>query len=736
MKWRCRLIISNGDSGKNDGLPSGDFHRLPVRRGTEPLGIAVTVLHIDFETRSAADLKEVGLDNYARDPSTDVWCMAYCIDDEPVQLWTPENEDGESFHRLYEAVYHERSHDGFRIVAHNVAFEMAIWEIMVQRYGFPAVDSIAVWECTQAMAYAMAIPASLERAAAAVGIKQQKDMAGHRLMLQMCAPKAVYNPSPNLGQTTANFEWHDEPDKLARLYEYCRQDVEVERELYTRLVPLSKKERRVWQLDYKINRRGIQVDLPAVKAASEMVLHEQDRLNVSIRKATDNVVGFTTEVARLTKWVRAQGVAIDGLAKADILDALAIDTLPERVREAMLIRQEAGRSSTAKLNKIISAAGTDGRVRGTKQYHGAGTGRWAGRTIQPDNFPRPTLTPAEVEDAIELIQRGERGKLDLLYGAPMSVAADCLRGMITASPGHALLSGDFVGVENRVLPWLAGEEWKLQAFREQDAGTGPEIYLIAAAKIYHTKPSDYTKKSPERQTGKVSELSLGYQGGLGAFRQMETSLHLDLGLTDDQINDAKNEWRMAHPMIVKYWESCENAALSAVLNPGKVFTAGAKGREVRYKKVGSFLWCGLPSQRAICYPYPKILEVETPWGDLKDAVTYMKVVSSSGAAKDKIIPDPAAHGDWQRVSSYGGKFAENNTQAFARDLLVDAMLNLDADEFDIVMHVHDEVVVEVTEDTSDCGTHAKFKKTMSEVPPYAAGLPLAVETWRGKRYRK
>lgn len=685
----------------------------------------MTTLHIDFETRSAADLKEVGLDNYARDPSTGVWCCAGAFDDNSIWLSTLQDK-----HWLSpEVTQHVK--DGGLVVAHNAAFELAIWnEIMVPRYGWPVLKPEQC-ECTQAACYAMAIPASLERAAAAVGIKQQKDMAGHRLMLQMCAPRRICPNSEEL-------EWWDEPDKLARLYEYCKQDVEVERELHKRLVPLSKKERRVWQLDYKINRRGIQMDLPAVKAASEMVLAEQDRLNQAIRKATDNVVGFTTEVARLTKWIRTQGVAIDGLAKADILDALAIDTLPERVREAMLIRQEAGRSSTAKLNKIISAAGTDGRVRGTKQYHGAGTGRWAGRTIQPDNFPRPTLTPSEVESAIALIQHGERDKLDLLYGAPMSVAADCLRGMITASPGHDLLAGDFVGVENRVLPWLAGEEWKLQAFREQDAGTGSEIYLIAAAKIYHTKPSDYTKKSPERQTGKVSELSLGYQGGLGAFRQMETSLHLDLGLTDNQINDAKNEWRAAHPMIVKYWADCENAALSAVLNPGQVFTAGAKGREVKYKRVGSFLWCGLPSQRAICYPYPKILQVETPWGELKDAVTYMKVVSASGAAKDKIIPDPAAHGDWQRVSTYGGKLAENNTQAFARDLLVDAMLRLDALGYDIVMHVHDEVVAEVSDvrDVERDMWGSEFKKLMSEVPPYAAGLPLAVETWRARRYRK
>ena len=690
----------------------------------------MTELFLDFETRSAADLKEVGLDNYARDPSTNVWCMGWTLGDDEIYLAGP-NSEGSTFGGRFMcfALYHVEK--GGTVVTHNAAFELAIWNnVMVPRYGWPELKPEQC-VCTMAMAYAMGLPGSLERAAPAAGIKQQKDAAGHRLMLQMCRPKAVYNPSPDLGQTTANFEWHDEPDKLARLYEYCKQDVEVERELYKRLVPLSEKERRVWLLDYKINRRGIMVDLPAVKAASEMVLHEQDRLNNEIREATGNIVGFTTEVARITKWVRDQGVAVEGLAKADVLDALD-GQLPEVVRTVLNIRREAGRSSTAKLNKILSAAGPDGRVRGTKQYHGAGTGRWAGRTIQPDNFPRPTLTPEEVEAAIKLIRSGEYDKLDLLYGAPMGAAADCLRGMIVAPEGCDLLAGDFANVEGRVLPWLAGEQWKLQVFRDQDAKTGPEIYLIAAAKIYHTTPAAYTKKSPERQTGKTAELAFGYQGGVGAFRTMEKSLHLDLGLTDDEVNNVKNEWRAAHPMIAGYWPECEAAAINAVLNPGVVFKAGAPGRQVRYKKVGSFLWCGLPSNRAICYPYPKILPVETPWGDTKDALTYMKVLDKNKANKEKIIPDEAAQGDWQRVSTYGGKLVENNTQAVARDLLAEALLRLDAAGFDIPMHVHDEAVAEVALDNEA----ATFAQLMAETPSWAAGLPIAVETWRGKRYRK
>lgn len=710
----------------------------------------MTVLHIDFETRSAADLKEVGLDNYARDPSTDVWCMAYCVADGPVHVWTPDI-------RGSDAVLYVQT--GSLVVAHNAAFELAIWNnVMVPRYGWPELKPEQC-ECTQAMAYAMALPGSLERAAAAVGIKQQKDMAGHRLMLKMCRPKASHK-SLDGNKNLDIHEWHDGPEDLRRLYDYCKQDVEVERELHKRLVPLSAKERKVFLLDHKINRRGIQVDLPAVKAASEMVLHEQDRLNQAIREATDNFVGFTTEVARITKWVRDRGVAIDGLAKADVLDALDGE-LPDDVRDVLNIRKEAGRSSTAKLNRILTRAGDDGRVRGIFQYHGAGTGRWAGRDIQPHNFPRPTLTPEEVDAAIARLVAGDRDGVDLLYGPPTSVVADCLRGMITAAPGHDLLAGDFANIEGRMLAWLAGEEWKLRAFRDFDAGTGPDIYKLTYSKSFSVPINEVTKE--QRQIGKVMELALGYQGGVGAFQTMAGTYGVQLvtaqeakeafdgaracgGSVWDSVEDCrralehyradhlKTLWREAHPATVKFWYAIEDAAKEACLNPGRLFQV----RDVKYKKVGSFLWCGLPSGRAICYPYPKIIEIDTPWGEKKDALTYMTVVSSSAAKKEKIIPDPAAQGDWQRVATYGGKLVENITQACARDVLADAMLRLDDAGFDIVLHVHDEIVIEAPAMEASGVDHERtaFESRMASAPTWATGLPIAVETWRGKRYRK
>jgi DNA polymerase len=729
----------------------------------------MTILHCDFETRSTLDLKEVGLDNYAKHPTTDVWCMGWAAGDHPTKIALPKD-----FRNWQSMGVFEHTETGGTVVAHNAPFELAIWNnIMVPRYGWPELKPEQC-VCTMAMAYAMSLPGALDNAAAAVGLAAQKDQAGRRLMLQMCRPRAIEGPRDPSGQDAwepEKIKWWDDEERLQKLYAYCKNDVEVERQLYKRLVPLSEKERRIWQLDYQINNRGVAVDIPTIQKAIEVVRHEQDRLNTDIRAATGNFVGFVTEVARTTQWVRSQGVDIPGLAKADVLDALELDGLPDHVRTVLQIRQEAGRSSTSKLRAFVDAASSDGRVRNTMQYHGAGTGRWAGRRIQPHNLPRPTMAQADIDAAIELLQDGSRDEIDLLYGPPMDVVANCLRGMIVAAPGHELLVGDFSNVEGRVIAWLAGEEWKLQAFRDQDAKTGPEIYLVAAGRIYNKPPTAYTKKSPERQTGKVSELAFGFQGALGAFRTMEKSLGLRLGLSDDKINEVTRAWRNAHPEIVGYWYALDTATMQAIRQPGAIKTAGAKQRQVKYRVAGSFLWCQLPSGRVLCYPYPKIgkqvfAEFKSPKGVFKmtfaalteydaavapekyaqknklelrsvgepsDVLTYMTVVSDG--AKEKVVPDPAASGKWQRVATYGGKLAENVTQAVARDLLAEALIRLDEQGFPVVMHVHDEAVCELPWDAPE-GQLQMLEQIMAEVPEWATGLPVAVEAWRGRRYRK
>lgn len=674
----------------------------------------MSTLHADFETRSTVDLTVAGLDTYSHHPDTDVWCLAYAFGDEPIEVWTPGDGFPERLRKHVES--------GGKLVGHNVGFELAVWnDVCVPRYGFPQLK-LGQCACTQAEAYAMALPGSLERAAPAAGIEARKDAGGKRLMLQMCQPRSV---SPD-----GKIVWWDEPDKVARLIEYCKQDVEVERQLHKRLVPLSPAEREVWLLDHEINNRGVQIDIATATAAQATVVAEQARLHDRLREVTGNFVGFTTEVARLTEWVRSQGVDLPGVAKADVLDALALDTLPAPVREALLIRQEAGRSSTAKLSKMLSAASADGRVRGLFQYHGASTGRWAGRRIQPHNFPRPTMDQKRIEDAIPYL--GDAEFMDNFFGKPVDVIVNCLRAMLVPAPGKDFLVGDFSNVEGRVLAWLAGEEWKLKAFRDFDAGKGPDIYLLTAARMYGVPVGALTKKSPERLVGKVSELAGGFGGGVGAFRQMEKSLHVDLGFTDAELDEKKQAWRAANPNIEHYWHEVEAAAINATLNLG-AFSAGPKGREVKFRKDGSFLWCRLPSGRVLCYPYPKIMSVTTPWGAQKDALTYFTVVSAVGGGK--VIEDPNANGTWQRISTFGGSLVENGTQAVARDLLARALLKLEAAGFPVVMHVHDEAVCEVDENLPELAL-AEFCATMSTVPTWASSLPVSVDSWRGKRYAK
>lgn len=664
----------------------------------------MTTLHIDFETYSAADLPACGLDNYANDPSTGVHCIAWCFDEEEVEVigatsrWWPQLPDRIAAH----------VRNGGTVVAHNAAFEHALWnKVCVPRYGWPVL-SIKQMRCTMAQSYAMALPGSLEKSAAALGINKQKDMAGARVMMQLAKPKpdgSFWTPE-------------EAPDKFQRLYDYCKQDVEVERALDNRMMQLSDEEQRLWVLDQIINQRGIHLDLPAIEQAIRMVEVEKARLDKEMLKTTGGVVGKCTEVQLLVKWIRTQGVELPGLAKADVIDALKIDAMPAAVRKALLLRQEAAKSSTAKLLAMKNRASRDGRVRGCFQYHGASTGRWAHRGIQPGNLPRPRKLTKDDDENVrlvyhinDLIAAGSRDELDMLYGPVMDALADGVRGMITAAPSRELIAMDFSAVEARVLAWLAAQESVLQIFR-----THGKIYEHAASGIYR-KPLDEVTKA-ERQIGKVAVLALGYGGGVGAFQSMARVYGVKV---DDALADQiKSAWRESHPKIVRYWYDLENAAINAV-QLGAAAKAGPPGREVVFKMRGSFLWCRLPSGRVLCYPYPNVKEIETPWGELKPALHFMAVAAQTNK--------------WEETKTYGGSLAENITQAVARDLLAEAMLRLEENGFPVVMHVHDEAVVEVSASSGPEAIH-QAEALMAVVPEWAKGLPLAAEGWRAFRYRK
>ena len=353
-------------------------------------------------------------------------------------------------------------------------------------------------------------------------------------------------------------------------------------------------------------------------------------------------------------------------------------------------------------------ASRDGRVRGTLQYHGASTGRWAGRGIQVQNFPRPRVAtkPKHIDDMFKHL--GERDYIDINYGPVLDAMADCLRGMLVASPGHELIAMDFSAIEARVLAWLAGEDRVLEIFR-----THGLLYESAAADIYNKNITEITKD--ERQIGKVAVLALGYGGGIGAFQSMARAYGVKMD--DARADEIKKAWRDSHKAIVRYWYELENAAINAVSFGETCRTSG----NVTFKTAGSFLWCQIPSGRVLCYPYPSVKDIKTPWDAMKPALHFMAVNGTTNK--------------WEEISTYGGSLAENITQAVARDLLAEAMTRLDERGYKTVFHAHDEVVVEIAS-SCESGALRQIEDLMSEQPHWAKGLPLAAEGWRAARYRK
>lgn len=305
-----------------------------------------------------------------------------------------------------------------------------------------------------------------------------------------------------------------------------------------------------------------------------------------------------------------------------------------------------------------------------------------------------------------------RDNIDLFHGQPMGIISDCLRGFMRAKPDHDLIGCDFSAIEARVIAWLAGEEKVLEIFR-----THGKIYEATAAGIYGVPLEEISKEDFRRQIGKVSNLALNYGGGVGAFQSM--AKNYGVKVPDQQADEIKLAWREANPAIVQFWYDLEKAAIDAVRNPGRETIAGIWNRPIKYKVSGSFLFCLLPSDRCIVYPYPKVEGVETPWGAIKDAVTYM--------GEDTFTRK------WTRMKTYGGHFAENVTQAVARDLLAEAMLRLESNNYPIILHVHDEAVLEVKK---DFGSVQEVESIMCELPAWATGLPVGGSGWRAERFRK
>jgi DNA polymerase len=671
---------------------------------------------LDFETRSTVNLKKCGADVYARHPSTGVMCTGWALGDGPVQL------DKES--NLSPAMLDHVACGG-KVVIQNAPFELAVWNYTcVPKYGWPPLDPDQTI-CTLAMSYSMALPGALADAAPALGMTENKDSEGHRIMLKLSQTRSGPNEKCKACKGTGLLgdiiecscvSWYtreSHPEDFEKLDSYCRQDINVERGLFKRLMNLSPRERELWMLDYKVNQRGVQVAVPAVKAALKLVDIEKARANVQMKEATGGVVSTVGSNMQLKEWLNSRGMECEGVAKSDVQDMLESSKLTPEVERVLKIRKSASKSSLAKLTSMLLGICEDERLRGMWQFCGAGaTGRFAGRRVQLQNIPRSQIPQSDIEAIFEILESGRtidemRDMIELFYGPTLAILVECLRGFLIAKPGFDLISMDFSGIEARVTAWLAGDERELDIFR-----SGKDIYRHAAAPVFGVDPDDLTAE--QRQIGKVGTLSLGFGGGVGAFQMMAKNYLVKV--PDSMAELMKIKWRENHPLIVEYWHQLERAAMAAVLNPGHKFRAG----KIFYKKSGSFLWCMLPSGRVICYPYPKVepVVVKALGGRIIDQITAMGL-------DDK--------GDWVREKVWYGKLIENAVQATARDLLTEAQFRLEERGYPIVMHSHDENVAEIPK---GFGSLEEMAEIQGDSPVWAAGLPIECKGWRGKRYRK
>lgn len=663
---------------------------------------------VDFETRSKCDLTMAGADIYAADPSTQVLCCAfYDLTTDQKWLWYP--SDGELPHELLDAI--ETSDF---VVAHNARFDQMIWEyVAVDDHRFPELPR-EKWYCSAAQCRVNALPSALDKAARAINGKNKKDHKGGALIRKFSIP----NAEGKFNEMS--------PDDEREMGDYCVKDVLATVELVRTTRLMSPDEHGDWLINEAINDRGLKVDRALAAAAQSYASVEQGEIAKELTKITGGIITKHSQHIRINRWVRGEiEFSNDG---ATILNLMTVYkkgekkySLDKSVRENILSAADSGdisisddaynvlvltddgnKSSVAKFKRMLTMADSiDSRVRGAFIFAGAGqTGRFSSKGMQVHNFKRACFAVADAELMRRRMLREEA------ISDVMDTLAKLLRPAIIPAAGKMFVVGDWSAIEGRFLPWLAasaGAEKVLDVFRRDE-----DIYV-------HTADSMNIK---DRQIGKVATLALGYQGGVNAFASM--GRNYGLHLPEAQMSAVVQKWRAANLWALSFWKRLERAAMHAVMYPSKEVQAGQLKYVYVQNLLGGTLLCILPNGGAIQYPFAKIEELQTDYGT-KKSVTYLKA-SISPAADAK---------EWPRGALYGGLMAENACQAIAASLLKEKLRECD----DVVMHVHDEIVLEVPADKAEQAAE-KLQKIMEATPAWAKGLPLKAEPKIMSRYGK
>ena len=655
-------------------------------------------LSIDLETYSSVPIKKAGAQAYIRSSDFEILLFAYSLDNAPVQI--VDMAQGEQLPAwLIKALYSPE----YIKHAYNAPFE---WGCLSKYTGIKLPPS--QWRDTMLHGLYCGYTAGLEATGKALGLPEDKQKlnTGKALIRYFCVP---CKPSKANGQRTRNYPHHD-PAKWELFKDYCKQDVVTEMEIDRRLsaFPVPDFVQKQWETDLIINDRGVAVDMPFVHGA--LALGENVRETLTEEAIELSGLYNPNSVKQLGKWLSEEiGETVENLRKDTVSKLLDRDENSEAVNRMLTIRQELGKTSTKKYDAIQECVCPDGRVRGLLQFYGANrTGRWAGRLVQVQNLPRTYTEPLEL--ARELVKAEKLDGLKCVYGSVNDTLSQLIRTAFIAPEGHVLIDADFSAIEARVISWLAGEEWRLEVFRN-----GGDIYCASASQMFHCNVVKGGENGHLRQKGKVAELALGYQGSTGALINMGA---LDMGIPEDDLPDIVNRWREANSKIRNLWYAFDSAAVQVINCGGSVNVRGLTiAREYDYTQGRTCLSILLPSGRKLYYIDPVI--GENRWGN--PSISYMGI-------NDK--------NHWGRIETYGGKLVENCVQAIARDCLAQAIEHLEAAGLPVVFHVHDEVVIDIAPFADNDTMLDTVVKIMSTPIPWAQGLPLGADGWVGMFFKK